>query len=252
MGEGLVASSTTWEREMMNMGKRDWIYGTAFLLVFLFASRLLWLRQSEQWGKPELVATPANASDLPSQVGNWQVVDFEHRVRNDAFGPESSMWTMRDGTKQLIVSIDGPYPEYHPLNVCYSGIGWSSKVDYLYDLSGRWNPSELNATVIEMSKDDFSGLVLFTAVDRTGKLVPAGESLAGLARRWSMGDNIRAVFGFRNVAEAATSSRMLPVYQLQVLYQSEDEISQQESQEIETLFKEVRQSFLALPRFHSR
>ena len=232
-------------------GKGYWFYVAAFIVVFLFASRLLWLRRSEQLPKFEMEATPASASDLPSRVGNWQVASFEHKVLNDAFGPESSTWTMRQGTKQLIVSIDGPYPDYHPLEACYAGIGWSTEVDYHYDESGSWNPNELNATVVEMTKQDFDGLVLFTAVDRTGKLIPGTESLAGLMRRWRMVDNIRAVLGIKDVAQPSTPGLALPVYQIQVLYQSENEISQQDKQEIESLFKEVRQSFLALPRFNS-
>src|SRR5262249_46720478 len=51
---------------------------------------------------------------------------FEDQSRNpgSAFGEFSRVWTYRRGPNAAVLSLDYPFPAWHDLTRCYTGLGW--------------------------------------------------------------------------------------------------------------------------------
>ena len=65
---------------------------------------------------------------LPSHIEGWSMIGFEvkEQTENTAFGGlRSLIWRYSNGGRQVAVSIDGPYADWHPLELCYQAIGWN-------------------------------------------------------------------------------------------------------------------------------
>ena len=226
-----------------------WMTLVWFAAVGLFSGRLLLLRwfPTDADGQ-RLTSIPVAPQDMPDHLGQWQVRGFEHLMRHDAFAPESWAWRVQHDDRQAVVSIDGPYAEYHTLNLCYAGLGWSTATQFDYATTGDWQPGQLNATLIDMRRGDTSGLVMFTAVDRWGNLVPAARGM--LPTRWeAILANIRRVCGSRQQPFRSSSHDELPIYQLQVYYESQDAIAEDERAAVVELFQQARAEFLSWERF---
>ena len=148
-----------------------WI--VAFLLTTLLATRVVYARglgrvaaavTADDWSGP-----PRDA--LPSQIGPWEQINFETVERSiDSFqGRYSSIWTYRFGDHHTVVSVDGPWDEWHNLGVCYLGLGWQTESRDIRRSGGGAAVSRPRVyTELDLNKPDRFGRVLFCSVDRNG------------------------------------------------------------------------------------
>jgi exosortase len=217
----------------------------ALAVIFLFSARLTYARMSQEF----LRATPldnaslawATADTLPQQIDQWERVNFDHRVRDEAslLAPESYLWSYQRGDEILTISLDSPYHQYHDLTICYSGLGWT------VDRASNYNPSDSasNFTTLKLRKTSENGIVYFAAMDQRAEAVlPLEYRLNNIFE--SVADNIRLAIGSYNVSEM--KGYALPVYQIQLLYQSRSSIDSQD--QLKSIFLAARDKILAEKR----
>ncbi len=65
------------------------------------------------------------ASNLPTDWSGMRQLAFEisHRETNSIFGEHSASWTYQKGDRQLILSLDFPFADFHLLEMCYESSG---------------------------------------------------------------------------------------------------------------------------------
>src|SRR5262249_40196342 len=69
-----------------------------------------------------------NAESLPSVVGAWRRRDFKSQDRvGKSEGRYSFSWTYDAPAAAATVSLDTPYAGWHPLEVCYRELGWTTE-----------------------------------------------------------------------------------------------------------------------------
>lgn len=194
---------------------------------------------------------------LPPKIDDWSVQDFEHVHRTEAneMGSDSYRWTLTNGPKTIIVSVDGVFLDHHDLTTCYYFMGWKVQRDVYYDsLADQQTGVQgnlKNLTELTMSKlTGETGMVLFSAVDRVGKIVPPGDRTY-----LSMLDRIivslKTIVGLQSVHGLNQTFYTLPISTIQVVYQPTNSISETDATQIQEIFFKVRELLLKSPRFSS-
>jgi len=217
-----------------------------FCLLLLFGVRLVYAQQVYKPAKfdaRDLVTVDAEA--LPAEIDGWKVIGFDQKIRplDSALAPSSFLWRLQKGNQKCIVSLDGPYQEYHDLCDCYRGIGWKLLADY--NVANK-DPTQSWATLtaLNMEKRSKHGLVIFSAFDSKGQPV---SNRVSLTKRGNIMRNMRMVIGqyHRDMEQPAT----LPISQVQILYERQSEISESETEELMQLFYGASELLLNSRRF---
>ena len=231
----------------------QWSLVVGFVLVGLFSARLTYAKSTiDKFRFDETALSESYKTDLPKQIQGWDLLSFDHQERDDTrlLAPESYVWTfVKDNNRRVIVSMDGPYFDFHNLNDCYEGFGWEVDYENKYlDLDNDLSQAT-NLTKLEMEKSSEHGLVLFTAFDRDGVLVrPTFERNYEPTRWMEMVRHVRMAFGLLNQQnDPRFSQQTLPISQVQLLHVSNREIL--DSADLERLFVEVRARLQATERF---
>ena len=231
----------------------QWSLVVGFVLVGLFSARLTYAKSTiDKFRFDETALSESYETDLPKRIQGWDLLSFDHQERDDTrlLAPESYVWTfVKDNNRRVIVSMDGPYFDFHNLNDCYEGFGWEVDYENKYlDLDNDLSQAT-NLTKLEMEKSSEHGLVLFTAFDRDGVLVrPTFERNYEPTRWMEMVRHVRMAFGLLNQQnDPRFSQQTLPISQVQLLYISNREIP--DSADLERLFVEVRARLQATERF---
>ena len=204
----------------------QWSLVVGFVLVGLFSARLTYAKSTiDKFRFDETALSESYKTDLPKQIQGWDLLSFDHQERDDTrlLAPESYVWTfVKDNNRRVIVSMDGPYFDFHNLNDCYEGFGWEVDYENKYlDLDNDLSQAT-NLTKLEMEKSSEHGLVLFTAFDRDGVLVrPTFERNYEPTRWMEMVRHVRMVFGLLNQQnDPRFSQQTLPISQVQLLHVS--------------------------------
>ncbi len=203
-----------------------WILVGCFGLLCLFAVRLTYAKislevlQYDFYAQDDLMML--DESEMPAEINGWRLEKFEHQLRDDAqlLAAESFLWTYRKGTRKATVSLDSPYYEYHNLTNCYNGFGWNVECKHDY-ASPSGEETTANMSVLKMRKQQETGLVLFTAMDRTGKLVVPDVANFALSRPSAAMDNLKLALG---MVEQSSNSNVLPISQIQLIYTADGEL----------------------------
>ena len=187
----------------------------------------------------------SRAEDLPQQLGGWTQTEFEHIYREDTrlLASESYVWTYTKNGVRAQLSLDGPYDDFHPLILCYEGLGW--QVEQQHDYSPEAEPSSATeSTTLTMDKPGEHGMVQFSALDRVGQLVPPGAGRDYWRFRTMMvRRNVMMALGMLDRDnDPRFSSQPLPISQLQLLYTSGTEIDDNVKQELSQLFLAARET----------
>jgi exosortase len=210
---------------------------------------------------------------LPEQISEWRTVSFkhEHRSENHTMGSDSYIWTLvNKNNKSVLLSVDGVFNDYHELATCYANLGWDVSTDQTYGKGGEESGiaaadildvkdlenSELNLTKLDLMKHTGeSGQVLFTAVDRNGKTVvppPAKTSdILMLLQEKAIG-TFRALMGKQSYAGSREAFFLPPVSTIQMVYQPNSAVTEEDAAEIRSLFLKVREILRSSPRFASQ
>ena len=164
-------------------------------------------------------------SDLPGQYGEWKLEQFEHDVRGkkNIFGNESYWWRYGNGSQAITVSVDGSYPEFHNLNLCYTNTGWKTVFEHDYELDNETAAStesrSLDCSTVLMMKPGWRGMVLFSAFDANQELVIPTDTLAyygtGIIPRIT--GKLKLALGLHDPdKDSRTYQYKLPVWQIPV------------------------------------
>jgi exosortase len=222
-----------------NFGVFGWFFLVGFAAVIVLSVRINMVHRGQQTQAifDEIELPTFELSDLPSTIEGWNVVNFEQSIRDYAtlLAPNSQTWTLRKGPRELTVSLDSPYTEFHDLTFCYIGLGWHVQTSHQYSTK---NPQEIANfySTLGMSKTGQFGTVLFSAFGRDGKLTTPVTRSAATFR------NFLSAIGISQPEQEIKSDRMaLPVSQIQLLRQSPTEISESELEELTRLFITIRE-----------
>ena len=218
-----------------------------YVLVILFSTRLTYAK----WNNFDRVRldiselTPILESQLPPVIENWKLTKFEVKERGDEslFAPESYLWSYERENLTATVSFDAPYPEFHDLAFCYRGIGWEADLKHSYA-----DDSEDGKSWLEMTKPDQFGVVYFAGYAKDGKLARPANEFSPTTRFYR---NIEMATGRLAIpnGDVNRNGEALPISQIQILVQSANPITDEETLEIESLFNIVRKQILLSPRF---
>lgn len=185
---------------------------------------------------------PAVIDDLPAEWNEWERVGFQvqHREVGDLAGELSRIWTYRKGRLLVAVSIDGPYDGWHDLTWCYTGRGY--QIDAEQDATDSQN---LTHTELQMTDElGRNGLVLYSAFTESDRHVspPRAARYDALTRR--------ILAAVQQRVGAPPAKRDERVYQVQVFTESGLGFSSTERDEIESLFRAMRNRVAGQPVSH--
>ena len=229
----------------------SWCVMALFLVAFFASSRLYYKKtvKSELFNFQSTELAAVEADTLPNKINGWtrKGFDYEERNKHSLLAPESYIWKFSKNNKIAIVSLDGPYSEYHHLANCYSGLGWRLTSKDLYSTGEEDLAGALNCTQVKMDKNGEHGLVLFSAQDRTGNLIVPGGSFSVKRRATDLENNLRLILGLS--IQQPQRTKLLPISQIQLLVRSSSQFSPEIEHEIQDLFSKVRQQLLQSPRF---
>jgi exosortase len=224
-----------------------------FTLLALFAVRLTWVKISgdilSYHSESDLLESLE--ADLPKTLNGWERVDFEHQMRDDTrlLAPESYLWTYTKGGRQVKISIDSPYYDFHNLNDCYAGFGWDVDFNHDYRIDEK-TANAKNLTTLKMKKKNEAGVVYFSAYDRNGKLaIPRNDRNFAPTGWMKLRRNIRLALGMLTQEnDPRMSKQPLPITQVQAIYRSGGELA--DLDDVEKLFTEARELLRKTERFN--
>ncbi len=230
-----------------------WAIILSFVLIFVFSARMTYVKHSkvvlDYYYFSRQTLPSAEQSDLPSEINGWKLTEYDHKLREGVrlLAPESFLWTYVKDGKKILISLDSPYPEFHHLYGCYSGLGWKVSFDHRYQEPGSGNNSD-NLTFLDMQRRDEHGVVFFTAYDRLGELVLPNSTVP---RSRDAIRNIRLAFGMLNAeSDPMISSQALPISQIQLLHTSPSIVG--ETEELRNLFLVARTAIKKSRRFSGK
>ena len=185
---------------------------------------------------------------LPAEINGWKLTGFDQITRGpgDLFGGLcSSRWSYQGHGLNMIISLDGYYDAWHKLAVCYGGLGWTVE-SAENKTSVQSLPNGEKATIwhtaYRMHRDlRHRGVVIFSCFDshRTSVTPPPAEESMRIALR----DRLRSAFRSQQTPAAAYTP---PVFQIQLLLESDREIHPHEHAALLSMFQKVRSELLGI------
>ena len=231
-----------------------------FGLIALFGGQMLFMRPDGVFGNryAERLAAP-DKEVLPDELSGWKLEGFEHvtRPEQDLQGSDSFVWTYRDRAERVIVSMDGSFNDYHNLQVCYWAIGWQVKSDAFYTPITKRIRNEVDEsgefTLLRLDKaTGEQGLVIFSAIDRRGDIVPKplvaiSDKLIFLMDRFE--NTLRLAVGLAPKASQRLTTFVPPVSTIQMVYMPSHSIEETDVNRLRRFFFEIRDRLQQSPRF---
>ena len=185
---------------------------------------------------------------LPAEINGWKLTGFEEITRgpDDVFGGLcSSSWSYQGHGLDISISLDGCYDAWHKLAVCYGGLGWVVESSENKTSVGSL-PTGEEATIwhteYRMHRNlRHRGVVMFSCFDshRTSVTPPPAEESVRIALR----DRLRSAFRSEQTPAAAYTP---PVFQIQLLLESDREIQPHEHAALLSMFQKVRSDLLGI------
>jgi len=214
----------------------NWGYGLLFFFAFFVSAKLVYAKEAHVWKSNYKQSFYAKVAEswIPSNIGNFQVVSFEHEIRrsNHPVSPESFKWHLTDKAGIIdnpVFSIDGPYPELHELHNCYRSLGW--KIERL-----QYQGAPKNSCLIQMRDNGRFGYVLYTAFGNHGRMVTPFQMVDRLA---DFKNNVEQVFGLTFITKSNWVYD-LPVSQVQFFFQSNRQLTDEEIEPVINQFEKMK------------
>jgi exosortase len=207
----------------------DWA-GWSMAVAFLLLGVVTQFRVASLWPTSSIAATARFS--LPPSVGAWQRVDGSEQVigRPEVLGQHSFIWTYRNGAHTALVACDYPFPGYHELGICYASSGWKiarTGRAGVADQAGRGGAS----TELDMHRPSPAfATLLYSCCDEQG--------------RWLGPETYESKEGLKLALELSYERAKAPqAYQVQVLLQGFEPISDTDREQLRELFFSVRDNF---------
>jgi hypothetical protein len=146
---------------------------------------------------------------LPQELAGWQRKGFrsERREAGDINGELSATWNYERNGREAAITLDFPFPEWHPLTVCYRGRG-CQLLDWSREPAAPAKP-EVAVASLEMD-NGYLGTLLFAEWDEKGRVleppITEGPSLTRLTADLK-----------RRMGQDRSESPAVVVFQLQAL-----------------------------------
>lgn len=254
---------------------RKALFGLLALMV-LISLRVAWVRRSEVASLSSLLVSRMQAPDpelLSGEIAGFEQKAFRHEQRSSHYllADESYVWQFNNGATSAIVSLDGPWSDWHDLNNCYRGVGWTTRADYfltpgvpLVEKSEAEDSASSNAgdagrgsfthSELMMERAGQYGFVIFSAIDRDGQDVAEGIGAStirggGWGGGWRERSAVSLGLGDRQVDFVA--ARRLPVSTVQVYAESLAPLTDQDLDRLRELFFRAREQIVAARRASS-
>ncbi|QDT03515.1 Transmembrane exosortase (Exosortase_EpsH) [Rubripirellula lacrimiformis] len=134
-------------------------------------------------------------SFLPATLGDWTQTGFvvNEKTQESIFGGmKSFIWRYSNGPRNVLISLDGPYGDWHDLAMCYSGVGWDVANRSTYELESA--PGFVAADLTLSRPPLERAEVLFGCIGPDGQCVPPpphfGDAWVHLINRvrWGVGE----------------------------------------------------------------
>ena len=199
-------------------------------------------------------------SDLPVQIGDWQQVDFQHenRGKDKLQAEDSFIWTYENNGLRALVSVDCPWDTWHDLTICYSGLGWNTAPRHFFqggekmdDVQG-FEAEQFSQIGMNKSSGE-TGVVIFSSVDATGKMVTPQFS-AGFFSMDSifnqLASNTATALGLGGQQASGWMGYKLPLSTLQLYCTPETELNPAQIRSLRRLFTEARKLLVQSERFN--
>lgn len=229
----------------------------SFAIVLLLLVGLGWFAtyrrvDSQPFFMYRMERLPAPDPDsLPESLAEWSRKHFEHveREPNPFLAQDSFRWTYQKGELTATISIDCPWNDWHNLQACYSGLGWTCNPKYALPSPENDHRPDLTHSLLGMARPDGrAGLVLFTAVDRFGNNVNPNFSGNGLGRiKNSLTKQFRRIR--ESVVPTGETLKVRPCTTIQLFIEKGSDFEPQEEIGIEQLFFSARQTILLSDRW---
>lgn len=206
---------------------------------------------------PTATASPTRLDTLqensaPQQVGSWMLVSGsyhrEERTLDSEWGAHSQSWRYRNGSRELIVSVDYPFMGWHELGTCYEGNGWTVNSRELRALSESGDSDSrpvgsaaaVQGVVMHLQKpveNDFC-LVLFQIYNGRMQPLPVPQTnvFKALSERIGAYRQRLSTLG----ASGADLNSQTQSFQVQVFLKDHAPLTQQDERELRQLFARFR------------
>ncbi len=233
-------------------------FASLFGLVAILSFRMLFLIPDYKAGFAERLPA-ADRNFLPEELKGWQITDFQHvrRTEHDFQGAESFVWELTKDKVRVTLSLDGSFKEFHDLAWCYSALGWQCKSDRLYSTIAERSEGKFiengEFTHIELSKNTGeTGHVLFSAMDRRGLVVvppPNFGQETGVFVTQAVINSLRFALGMQTTEGLRAATFEGPVSTIQLVYIPQDPITEEELEELKSIFLASREQLRNTSRF---
>jgi exosortase len=171
-----------------------------------------------------------NQTSFDSEWNGWTQAKFRNESRNpgDPFGVESAIWTFEGHGLTVNLSVDAWFPSWHDLTYCYQGIGWKtqSASNEVLGTTDRLTPH----TQLSLYKNDPTyACVMFTCFDSTATAIDPPDVKGSFLR--TLRDRLLTL------GSMSDSDRVVkpPVFQVQLMVQSDRELQQDEVRLVQEL-----------------
>ncbi len=223
----------------------SWIAGTAFALLLAGHVALYTLPAKAQPVQPgeSLDLAKIDKSAL-GELDGWRCEKYFEETRNpgSAFGEFSKLWVCQgESLGGGIFSVDYPFPGWHELQECYRNQGWEvgERADRFVKEPGA--PSFFSERTLKKSGLRH-GHLFFCEFDRTGHVLEAERSglQATLRRHESALGRLLAYFG--NQPDIEDHRTAPPVYQFQLLVESDAPLGSEQAGAVQKRFFKAYQA----------
>lgn len=121
---------------------------------------------------------------LPEQIEGFRVIDYssEARNRNNNWGQYSNVWRLRGHGLNAFVSCDHPFLDWHYLNLCYTGSGWTVNPTSEFRDDPEWRSATFELKDEQLGRH---GRVIYSHFSASGR--PMQPSIPGFSVAYVFG-----------------------------------------------------------------
>jgi hypothetical protein len=167
------------------------------------------------------------AAESLSPVDDWRFVQYGDEHAERLFAQSSRLWTYDNGSDVAVFSVNFSFPDWHPLDVCYTALGWDLISGSVLQRQDRGEGARYLQS--RFRKGDQHGLLFYCYVDTDGEPFDPPEAVSAtesIRRRFQTGQHT--------------------LYQIQLWVTSDRPLDDRESEFALRLFETLRSQLVAI------